>query len=95
MESEQKDFLSVGGMPTARSDMRENGNRSEVNQTLPSETRFMDEKQLLRKLPISRRTLGYWKAKGILPYIKIGRRCLYDWESVQSALLRRQRGGQS
>jgi hypothetical protein len=95
MESEQKDFLSVGGMPPTRSDMRENGNRSEVNQTLPSETRFMDEKQLLRKLPISRRTLGYWKAKGILPYIKIGRRCLYDWESVQSALLRRQRGGQS
>jgi hypothetical protein len=82
-------------MPPARSDTRENGNRSELTQTLPSETRFMDEKQLLRKLPISRRTLGYWKAKGILPYIKIGRRCLYDWESVQSALLRRQRGGQS
>jgi hypothetical protein len=45
-------------------------------------------------LPISRRTLGNWKAKGILPYIKIGRRCLYDWASVQGALLRRQRGGQ-
>jgi hypothetical protein len=53
----------------------------------------MDEKQLLAKLPISRRTLGNWKATGILPYIKIGRRCLYDWASVQGALLRRQRGG--
>ena len=55
---------------------------------------FMDEKQLLAKLPISRRTLGNWKASGVLPYIKIGRRCLYDWASVHGALLRRQRGGQ-
>jgi hypothetical protein len=54
---------------------------------------FIGEKQLLARLPISRRTLGYWKATGILPYIKIGRRCLYDWASVQGALLRRQRGG--
>ena len=58
------------------------------------ERAFMDEKQLLAKLPISRRTLGNWKATGVLPYIKIGRRCLYDWASVQGALLRRQRGGQ-
>ena len=58
------------------------------------ERAFMDEKELLTKLPISRRTLGTWKATGVLPYIKIGRRCLYDWASVQGALLRRQRGGQ-
>jgi hypothetical protein len=54
----------------------------------------MDEKQLLAKLPISRRTLGNWKTAGVIPYIKIGRRCLYDWTSVQGALLRRQKGGQ-
>jgi hypothetical protein len=59
----------------------------------PCETGFIDEKTLLARLPVSRRTLGNWKAKGILPYIKIGRRCLYDWASVQGALLRRQRGG--
>jgi hypothetical protein len=58
------------------------------------EAGFIDEKRLLTKLPISRRTLGNWKANGILPYIKIGRRCLYDWTSVQGALLRRQKGGQ-
>lgn len=34
-----------------------------------------------------------WKATGFPPYIKVGRRCLYDWPSVQGALLRRQRGG--
>ena len=56
---------------------------------------FIDEKKLLARLPVSRRTLGNWKAKGILPYIKIGRRCLYEWASVQAALLRLQRGGQA
>lgn len=64
-----------------------------VTETGGGERPFLDEKQLLAKLPISRRTLGNWKATGILPYIKIGRRCLYDWASVQGALLRRQRGG--
>jgi hypothetical protein len=54
---------------------------------------FMSEKELLAKLPICRRTLGNWKANGFIPYIKIGRRCLYHWASVQGALLRRQRGG--
>lgn len=47
---------------------------------------FIGEKPLLARLPISRRTLGYWKANGIAPYINIGRRCLYDWASVQGAL---------
>jgi hypothetical protein len=58
------------------------------------ETGFIDEQRLLARLPISRRTLGNWKVKGIIPHIKIGRRCLYDWPNVQAALLRRQRGGQ-
>ena len=30
---------------------------------------------------------------GIVPHIKFGKRCLYDWASVQGALLRRQRDG--
>jgi hypothetical protein len=65
---------------------------SESNQTPSSEQGFIDEKQLLARLPVSRGTLGNWKAKGLIPYIKIGRRCLYDWLSVQGALQRRQRG---
>jgi hypothetical protein len=95
MEREPKDSPSLSLVPLACSDVRENGRASEPNQTASGETGFIDEKQLLAKLPISRRTLGNWKAKGILPYIKIGRRCLYDWTSVHDALLRRQRGGQS
>ena len=92
MEKEPKDLPNLSLMPLACSDVRENGKASESNQTASGETGFIDEKQLLRKLPISRRN---WKAKGILPYIKIGRRCLYDSQSVQGALLRLQRGGQS
>jgi hypothetical protein len=57
-----------------------------------SEEAFLDEKQILARLPISRRTLGNWKSKGF-PYIKIGRRCLYSWANCQQFLLRQQRGG--
>jgi hypothetical protein len=72
-----------------------NGEQTDVSTAgQHGETGFIDEKRMLARLPVSRRTLGNWKAKGILPYIKIGRRCLYDWVSVQGALLRRQRGGQ-
>jgi hypothetical protein len=71
-----------------------NGGLDGLTEKASGEPAFMDEKQLLAKLPISRRTLGNWKATGVLPYIKIGRRCLYDWASVHGALLRRQRGGQ-
>ena len=73
------------------------GNSSMIDtltENASGERGFLDEKQLLAKLPISRRTLGNWKTSGGIPYIKIGRRCLYDWPSVQGALLRRQRGGQ-
>ena len=86
--------LNVSVMLPDNSDAGNNGKGSEPNGTTSAETGFIDEKRLLARLPISRRTLGNWKAKGILPYIKIGRRCLYDWTSVQGALLRRQRGGQ-
>jgi hypothetical protein len=85
MNGEQIDFRNASRTPPASLGAHENDMRGEIN--------FIDEKQLLARLPVSRGTLGNWKAKGLIPYIKIGRRCLYDWLSVQSALLRRQRGG--
>lgn len=89
MNNEQKDFQNaIRTLPTS---LDTPGNENCVQ----GEPSFIDEKQLLARLPVSRRTLGNWRAKGILPFIKIGRRCLYDWTSVQGALLRRQRGGQS
>jgi hypothetical protein len=53
--------------------------------------RFFDEKAILERVPVSRRTWWLWKSKGLIPYIRIGRRVLYDWPSVREALLRMQR----
>jgi predicted DNA-binding transcriptional regulator AlpA len=58
------------------------------------EDNFLDEKQLLTRLPISRRTLFNWRTTGKIPSIKIGRRVLYHLPSVEAALLRQQRGAE-
>jgi predicted DNA-binding transcriptional regulator AlpA len=68
---------------------------TESNQTAPaSEEAFLDEKQILTRLPVSRRTLFNWRASGKIPHVKIGRRNLFHWPSVESALLRLQRGAE-
>jgi predicted DNA-binding transcriptional regulator AlpA len=54
---------------------------------------FLDEKELLRRLPISRRTLWNWRHQKKIPSIAIGRRVLYCWDSVAEALRRLERGG--
>jgi predicted DNA-binding transcriptional regulator AlpA len=64
---------------------------SEPKQTSSSEARFIDEKQLLAKLPISRRTLFNWRTSGKIPCVRLGgRRILFHWPSVEAALLRYQ-----
>jgi predicted site-specific integrase-resolvase len=55
---------------------------------------FINEKELLKRLPISRRTLFSWRISGKIPCVRLGgRRILFHWPSVESALLRHQRGG--
>jgi predicted site-specific integrase-resolvase len=67
---------------------------TESNQIAPaSGEAFLDEKQILTRLPVSRRTLFNWRASGKIPHVKIGRRNLFHWPSVEAALLRQQRGG--
>jgi predicted site-specific integrase-resolvase len=67
---------------------------SETNQTLAGEANFIDEKQLLARLPVCRRTLFSWRTSGKIPYVRLGgRRILFHWPSVEAALLRYQRGG--
>lgn len=82
MNSEQKDFRNANRMPPASLGALENGVRGEQN--------FINEKQLLAKLPVSRRTLFSWRASGKIPHVKIGRRILFHWSSVEAALLRYQ-----
>jgi predicted site-specific integrase-resolvase len=57
-------------------------------------TAFIDEAEVLRRLPISRRTLFNWRTSGKIPCVRLGgRRILFHWPSVEQALLRQQRGG--
>jgi hypothetical protein len=85
MNSEQNDFRNASRMQPASLDTLENGVRGEPN--------FINEKQLLAKLPISRRTLFNWRTSGKIPYVRPGgRRILFHWPSVEAALLRLQRG---
>ena len=60
----------------------------------PEQLGFLNEKQLLMRIPICRRTLTTWKRKDIIPYVAVGGRVLYDWQSCRQALLRRQRGAE-
>jgi predicted site-specific integrase-resolvase len=54
---------------------------------------FIDTAQLRERVPVSSGTLFNWRKSGKIPYVALGRRVLFHWESVQSALLRAQRGG--
>jgi hypothetical protein len=54
---------------------------------------FLTTEELLAELPVCRKTLFSYCAAGKLPYVKLGRRTIFHWPSVQSALLRQQRGG--
>jgi hypothetical protein len=54
---------------------------------------FIDEKELLKRLPVSRRTLFAYRNSGKIPCVRLGgRRILFHWPSVEAALLRQQRG---
>jgi hypothetical protein len=65
-------------------------NRSSEN--VPEE--FIDELECLRRVHVSRRTWFTWRRAGKIPTIKLGRRTIYFWPNVQTALLRLQRGGE-
>jgi predicted site-specific integrase-resolvase len=65
-------------------------NNEQIQTAPPGENGFIDEKQLLARLPISRRTAFTWVQTGKLPCVKINRRKLFHWPSVEQALLRQQ-----
>jgi len=60
----------------------------------PDKSSFITEMELLEKLKVSRRTVFSWRMAGKIPTVKLGRRTLYHWPSVEAALLRHQRGGE-
>ena len=84
--NQRKDLQSVTTAPVRL------GNFNDVQP--PAEAGFIDEKQLLSRLPVSRRTLFNWRNSGKIPSVRLGgRRILFHWPSVEAALLRHQHGG--
>lgn len=55
---------------------------------------FITEPELLRRLPVSRRTLFKWRASGKIPFVRVpgSRLVRFHWPSIEAALLRMQRG---
>jgi hypothetical protein len=54
---------------------------------------FIDEEELLRRIPICRRTLFEWRKQKKIPFVQVGpRRIIFHWPSVKAALLRFQEG---
>lgn len=70
--------------------------RHEFAATLPIPADgFLSFEQILPRLPVGARLAREWTRTGIIPSIRLpgSRRVLFHWPSVESALLRRQRGG--
>ena len=56
-------------------------------------TGFLDESQIAILLRVSRGTVFNYRRDGLIPYVKLNRRVLYDWDLVRESLRRRMRGG--
>ena len=63
-------------------------------QTAPaSQDTFLSENEILKRVPVCRKTLFNWIKAGKIPVVKIARKKIYSWPNVQAALLRLERNG--
>jgi len=66
---------------------------NEIQNTSASETAgFIDECELQARLKVSRGSIINYRKAGKLPFVKLGRRVLFHWPTVETALLRQQKG---
>jgi predicted site-specific integrase-resolvase len=63
------------------------------NTTLASQDTFLSENEILKRVPVCRKTLFNWIKAGKIPVVKIARKKIYSWPNVQAALLRLERNG--
>ena len=68
-------------------------NQEKAAKATGNEAGFIDEPEFLSRVPICRRTAANLRKSGKLPYVKLGKRVLYHWKTVQDTLLRHQKGG--
>lgn len=52
----------------------------------PSTSELLNPEQTAKKLNISRRCLGNWTRARVIPMVKVGRVCRFDFEKVKAAL---------
>lgn len=67
------------------------GSRNKKRKSNP-DSHIVDETVVLERLPICRRTLKNLRDQGKVPFIRLGRRVLFHWPTVEAALLRHQKG---
>ena len=48
---------------------------------------FIGKAEVARRLGKTPRTVEVWSKKGYLPFVKVGRSCLYRWADIQARLL--------
>jgi hypothetical protein len=59
-----------------------------------SEAGFINECELQARLKVSRGSIINYRKAGKLPFVKLGRRVLFHWPTVETALLRQHKGGE-
>ncbi len=48
---------------------------------------FISKAEVARRLGKTTRTVEVWSKKGYLPFVKVGRSCLYRWPDIEARLL--------
>lgn len=68
---------------------------NDMNQSAMSASQetFLSENEILKRVPVCRKTLFNWVKAGKIPVVKIARKKIYSWPNVQAALLRLERNG--
>ena len=49
---------------------------------------YITKEEVAKRLKKTVRTIENWQARGIIPFIKVGRSVLFDWPDVQAHLQR-------
>lgn len=57
---------------------------SNRNNSVPS--RMIDNRELAQLWKVSLRTLQRYRDKGLIPYIIVGGKCLYEWKAVENTM---------
>ncbi len=59
-------------------------------QTIPSNERYLTKMEVAARLGMTARTIEHWMARGIIPYLKIGRgrraTVLFKWADIEAHL---------